>query len=101
MRNATHSTQEASHSTQIFSLFGGGYVPEEHGRGLALDEPRKRSGARWAIVLTVALFGVTTTAAAITASSRSCAQVSRSWQQELPANLMKFPGAVGFGEALY
>ena len=39
-----------------------------------MEEPRKRSRGRLAMVLTVALFGATTAAAAITASSRNCAR---------------------------
>jgi len=73
------------HNTQIVSPFGSGYVPEDHGsgRGLipALEEPTKRPGAGVAIVLTVALFGATTAAAAISASSRNCASVPKLWRK--------------------
>ena len=92
------------HSTQIVTPFGSGYVPEDHGSdhgpGPALEEPSKR-GARLAIVLTVALFGATTTAAAISASSRNCSPVPKLWQQNPPSILMKLPGYYGSDEALF
>jgi hypothetical protein len=72
------------HSTQIVTPFGAGYVHEAHGPGPALEEPRKQPGARLAIVLTVALFGATTAAAAISASNRNCAPVPKLWQQTHP-----------------
>jgi len=93
------------HNTQIVTPFGSGYVPEDHGseRGLvpALEEPTKRPGAGLAIVLTVALFGATTAAAAISASSRNCASVPKLWQQNPPSILMKLPGSFGPDEALF
>ena len=89
------------HSTQIVTPFGTGYVHEDHGPGLALKEPRKQPGARWAIVLTVALFGATTGAAAISASSRNCSPVPKLWEQNPPSILMKLPGYYGPDEALF
>ena len=93
------------HSTQIVTPFGSGYVPEDHspdhGPGAAPEEPTKRPGARLAIVLTVALFGATTAAAAISASSRSCSSVPKLWQQNPPSILMKLPGYYGPDEALF
>ena len=92
------------HSTQIVTPFGSGYVPEDHGLDNgprpALEEPRKRGG-RLAIALTVALFGATTAAAAISASSRNCASVPQLWQQNPPSILMKLPGYYGPDEALF
>jgi hypothetical protein len=89
------------HSTQIVTPFGAGYVHEAHGPGPALEEPRKQPGARLAIVLTVALFGATTAAAAISASNRNCAPVPKLWQQTPPTILMKLPGYYGPDEALF
>jgi hypothetical protein len=92
------------HSTQIVTPFGSGYVPEDHSldRGAvpALEEPSKRKGGL-AIVLTVALFGATTAAAAISASSRNCAAVPKLWQQNPPSILMKLPGYYGLDESLF
>ena len=93
--------RDSIHSTQVVTPFGSGYVPEDHGRGPALDEPKKRSKGKWAIVLTVALFGATTAAAAITASSRNCAPAPKLWQQSQPSILLKLPGSFGVEDALY
>jgi len=93
--------RDSIHSTQVVTPFGSGYVPEDHGRVPALEEPRKRSRGRLAMVLTVALFGATTAAAAITASSRNCAPVPKLWQQSQPSILLKLPGSFGFEDALY
>ena len=93
--------RDSIHSTQVVTPFGSGYVPEDHGRGPALEEPRKRSRTKWAMVLTVALFGATTAAAAITASNRNCAPVPKLWQQSQPSILLKLPGSFGFEDALY
>jgi len=92
---------ETIHSTQIVTPFGTGYVHEDHGPGPALAEPKKRRGAGLAIFLTVALFGATTAAAAISASNRKCADVPKLWQQTPPSILMKLPGYYGPEEALF
>jgi hypothetical protein len=93
--------RDSIHSTQVVTPFGSGYVPEDHGRGPALEEPRKRSRTKLAMVLTVALFGATTAAAAITASHRNCAPVPKLSQQSQPSILLKLPGSFGFEDALY
>jgi hypothetical protein len=54
-----------------------------------------------AVVLTVALFGATTAAAAISASSRNCGAVPKLWQQNPPSILMKLPGYYGLDESLF
>ncbi len=92
---------ETIHSTQIVTPFGTGYVHEDHGPGLALAERKKRPGAGLAIFLTVALFGATTAAAAISASKQNCAAVPKLWQQAPPSILMKLPGYYGPEEALF
>jgi hypothetical protein len=92
------------HSTQIVTPFGSGYVTEDHrlhhGPVAALEEPRKRGG-KMAIALTVALFGASTAAAAISASSRSCTSVPKFWEQNQPSILMKLPGYYGPDDALF
>ena len=88
------------HSTQIVTPFGTGYVHEDHGPVPALCEPRKRPGAGLAIALTVALFGITTAAAAISATHSNCGAVPKLWQQTPPSLLMKLPGYYGPDGAL-
>jgi hypothetical protein len=100
---AEASMSKTIHSTQIVTPFGSGYVPEDHrldqGPVPAL-EPSKRGG-RLAIALTVALFGATTAAAAISASSRNCASVPKLWEQNQPSILMKLPGYYGPDESVF
>lgn len=91
--------RQTTHSTQVVSPFGSGYVHEDHRRGQPQQEPRARSGAVLAVVLTVVLFSVAT-AAAITASSRDCSTAPVQGGN-LPSILGKLPGSIGFGEALY
>jgi hypothetical protein len=92
------------HSTQIVTPFGSGYVPEDHRLNQeaapALEQPRKQR-AGLAIALTVALFGATTAAAAISVSSRNCAPVPKLWEQNPPSILMKLPGYYGVDEDLF
>src|SRR4051812_3305831 len=68
-RGETHM-HHAPHTAQIYTLFGGAYVSESHGDG-GIDESRKPSRTTFAVMLLVALLGVTTAATAITASSRN------------------------------
>ena len=92
---------ETIHSTQIVTPFGTGYVHEDHGPSSALAERKKQRGAGLAIFLTVALFGATTAAAAISASKQNCAAVPKLWQQTPPSILMKLPGYYSTEEALF
>ena len=89
------------HRTQIVTPFGTGYVHEDHGPVPALEDPSKRQRAWLVIVLTVALFGATTAAAAISASNRTCSPVPKLWQQTPPSLLMKLPGYYGPDELLF
>ena len=81
------------HSTQV--------VTSPDGPVSALEEQRKRSRARMAIVLTVALLGATTAAAAISKSSRNCASVPGFLETNSPSILKKLPGAFGPDEMLF
>ena len=57
-------------SAQVYTVFGGAYVSESHGGGLVSDEQNKpKRRPRLAILLLLALFGATTAATAITAST--------------------------------
>jgi hypothetical protein len=55
----------AIHTTQVFSPFGGGYVPENHGPGPALGGLEEPSLSGWARILG-ALLVITSIAAAFT-----------------------------------
>jgi hypothetical protein len=92
---------EPIHSTQIVTPFGTGYVHEDHGAVPTLAEPRKPAGTGLAIFLTLAIFGATTAAAAISASKQNCAAIPKLWQQTPPSTLMNLPGYYGPAEALF
>lgn len=49
---------------QLFTVFGGSYVPEAHGTSMfPANDGRKRSGAKWLAVAGLLMVGVTTAAA--------------------------------------
>jgi len=87
------------HSTQVVTPFGSGYVHEDHNNVPEGKQPSHQCQAVLAIVLTVALLGVTT-AAAISTSSRDCSPVTAQGGN-MPSILGKLPGSIGFEEALY
>jgi len=93
--------QNSKHRTQMYTLFGGAYVPENHGPGPALGEEAQRSQGKWAVVLVALLLGATTAAAAITATHRNNAPAPISWTQS-PANFqMRIPNSFWFEDAVY
>jgi hypothetical protein len=92
--------RHTTHTTQVFTLFGGGYVPEDHGRAFTLGEPVKRSG-KMTLILVAALFSATTAAAAVTVSSRVTAPAPKIWYQNPPTLLMKLPEPFGVAEMLF
>ena len=76
------------HTTEVFTLFGSGYVAEAHGSGNLGYEPKtKSSGTKWVVVVGILLFGATTVAA-VAASQRSQPSIPRLWLQPKPAILM-------------
>ena len=76
------------HTTEVFTPFGSGYVPEAHGSGNLGYEPKtKRSGTKWVAVLGVLLLGATA-AGAVTASQRSQPSIPKLWLQPKPAILL-------------
>jgi hypothetical protein len=93
MRNPTHH-----HTAQMYTLFGGAYVAESHSANPMPRAPKTHSIGPMAAVLVALLAGTATTAAAITAASRI---KTTDWGPMPPSILMKSPGMVGFGDALY
>jgi hypothetical protein len=93
--------RETHHDTaQIFTLFGGAYVPESHGACRTVRERKTGSLGPMAAVLAALLVGSVTTAAAISVTSRVQA-TSDIWGPTPPPMLMKSPGMIGFEDALY
>jgi hypothetical protein len=93
--------RQTTHTTQVYTLFGGGYVHEAHGRGPALGQESKYSRGKWVLLLIALVFGATTAAGAITATSRSRTAAQDLWKQNPPSILTKLPGSFGFEESLY
>jgi hypothetical protein len=89
------------HTTQIFTLFGGAYVHEDHGNGPALGKICKASGTRRTAVVCALLTAVTTTAAALTAANYPHTPLPNLWQQNPPTILLKLPDWFGLENALY
>ncbi len=65
------------------------------------SQKETKVSSRIAITLVIALFSVTTVAAAITASSRDPAHLPKLWQQQQPSILMKLPGSFGPQDPLF
>lgn len=93
--------RHTTHTTQVYTLFGGGYVHEDHGHGFALKERTKRSGGKLAPMVVAVLFAATTAAGAIAATSRTRAPTPELWIQNPPSILTKLPGSFGFKELLF
>jgi hypothetical protein len=87
-----------AHDSQVFTVFGGAYVPESRGDRFPQQPKKGVSGKVAALLL---LIGATTAAAA-TVKSRSHwrAEYAVSMQPMTPF-IAKLPGTVGFEEALY
>jgi uncharacterized membrane protein YidH (DUF202 family) len=89
---------QSKYTTQVYSLFGGGYVPEAHGADP--NDGNKRSPLRRRTFLTVVILAISTAAGAIAATNwnRTSPDI---WTQETPASAMKLPGGFGVDEILY
>jgi hypothetical protein len=89
------------HTTQVFTPFGSGYVPEDHGAAHALGFERTTpSGAKWVAVIAGLLIGATTTAGALTAH-RSHPPIPKLWHQPAPFLLMNLPDVVRLQQSLF
>ena len=93
--------RDSTHSRQIYTLFGGAYVPEEHATSPALGELGKRSKGKWAVVLAALLIGATTAASAMKVTSQTNLTPPH-WLNQKPANFqMKIPGSFWFEDVVY
>ena len=89
---------QSKYTTQVYSLFGGGYVPEAHGADP--HNGNKPPPVRRRTFLTVVILAISTAAGAIAATNWNRA-VPDIWTQETPASAMKLPGGFGVDEILY
>ena len=91
--------RQTKFTTQIYSLFGAGYVLEAHNPdsvGRSKQSPRKRNA-----VLAVLILGVSTAAGAIATTSWHRPADAEVWAQETPASVLKLPGGFGVDDAVY
>ena len=89
--------RDTTHTTQVISPFGSGYVPEARGGAPSFLQQKTSGAAKWtALVVGVLVFGITT-ATAITKARYSAPDFA--WSQ--PSNFAKSPFMGGFEEALY
>jgi hypothetical protein len=89
---------QSKYTTQVYSLFGAGYVPEAHDADP--HNGNKPSPVRRRTFLTVVVLAVSTAAGAIAATNWHRASPDI-WTQETPASAMKLPGGFGVDEVLY
>lgn len=90
----------STHTTQVYSVFGSGYVPEDHGHGVALKESGNPLREKWTITL-VAFLCVAVTAGAIAAVNQTRAPPPDLWKQATPTFILNLPGGYGVEQALF
>ncbi len=83
-------------STQIFTVFGGEYVSENHGAGLFFVEKGKVGAAKWIAVACLLAWGVST-ATAISKFQTPASDYS--WSQ--PSTFFKSPFSGGIEISVY
>jgi hypothetical protein len=83
-------------TTQVYSLFGSGYVLEAHDPDSM--NGNRRSPLKRRALLTVAILALSTAAGAYAAWNRTPDDL---WTQEVPASVLKLPGGFGVDEAVY
>ena len=87
------------HTTQVYTLFGGAYLPEQHGYSdSSLCEARTGAGTKWAMMIGALLIGATATALATSAPSRIRASADGPGSLSVLPNV---PGMIGFADAIY
>jgi hypothetical protein len=88
------------YTTQVFSLFGGVYLPEYHDPDAPPRQERSGAGGKWPAIICGLLIGATTAAGALTAVKNINARPALN-QQSQPTILLKLPGGFGVDDALY
>ena len=91
---------QTTNSTQVYSPFGSGYVPESHDPDL-VKRP-KPSRRKRAVLLLVSGLALSTVAGAIAATTwNRMNQPDEVWAQETPSSVLKLPGGFGVDDAVY
>jgi hypothetical protein len=89
---------QTTNTTQVYSPFGSGYVPEAHDPN-RLEKPKPFHRRRGAVLLAF-LLAVSTAAGAIAGLHRAM-QPDEIWAQETPSSVLKLPGGFGVDDAVY
>ena len=91
--------EQTTNSTQVYSPFGSGYVPESHDP----DRARPKHSRRKRVVLVlVSVLAVSTAVGAIAATTWSrMNNAEQVWAQEAPSSVLKLPGGFGVDDAVY
>ena len=92
--------RQTIYTTQVFSLFGGVYVPEYHDPDAPPKHERNGAGGKWPAVILGLIIGATTAAGAFTATRHITARPNLT-QQSQPTILLKLPGGFGVDDAIY
>ena len=87
-----------THTTQIVSPFGTGYVPEAHGGPALLEERGSQRRDNWTAVVIAVLFVAMTAATAISAKTRPISPVPSVPGQSFQ---MKTPSGTWLEDAVY
>ena len=88
---------QTQHTTQVYSPFGSGYVPEAHDPDQA-NKPRPFYRKR-GVLLVVCLLAVS--AAGAIAATTWNRHAPEAWAQEVPSSVLKLPGSFGVDDAFY
>lgn len=89
------------YTTQVFSLFGGVYLPEYRDPDALPKPERNGPGGKWPAIICGLLLGATTAAGAFTATRHIIARPILSQQNHQPLILLKLPTGFGVDEAIY
>lgn len=84
---------------QIFTVFGGSFVPETRQATRPPQKRKDRSFGPLAMLLVAALLGATIPAVAVTLNQRIRAAEAARWKQ--PRYFLKVPPTVGFDQAVF
>ena len=87
---------QTTHTTQVYSPFGSGYVPESH-----LPDrppPNKASGGKRSMAVVLGLLALSTAAGAIAATTWKRVPAV---EESAPPLVFKIPGAFGLEDPVY
>jgi hypothetical protein len=91
--------EQTTNSTQVYSPFGSGYVPESHDSDRVIP---KHSHRKRVVLVLVSVLAVSMAAGAIAATTwNRMNNAEQVWAQEAPSGVLKLPGSFGVNDAVY